>query len=80
MNFLDKSEDLSRTITDVEATVTIGVKFGVVTIDALTPRIFLSNFEFPFKNPGHAVYGRRVFSFKIASDPAVVGMFGAGYD
>lgn len=52
--------DDSREITCVEGGGTVTARNTDVEIPPGVPRIFTSNMEFPFKNPGEAVYGRRV--------------------
>lgn len=54
---------LSNTLTTVAQATCVRVLYGSVDIPARTPRMFLSNYEHPFKNPGASVYGRRVQSF-----------------
>lgn len=64
INMLNRSHDDSREITDVET----GGSISARNVDAQippVPRIFISNFEFPFKNPADSVYGRRVVTHAI---------------
>lgn len=65
ISFLNMDEALSREITDVETGTVVNVKHGHVIIPPGIARIFTSNFQFPFRNPGEAVYGRRVTSYEI---------------
>lgn len=76
-DFTDGFPDaFSRSITDVEATVDVRVLYGTVEIPKGTPRIFTSNDQFPFRNPGEAVYGRRVQSWYVGApgDPQPQGV------
>ena len=55
-----KDPEMSKEITDVEAGGSIDCRNSDVWIPPGLPRIFISNYEFPFLNPNGAVYGRRV--------------------
>lgn len=55
----------SKEITDVENGGTIQMRHKDVSIPPGVPRIFVSNFERPFRDPSQAVYGRRVVTLKI---------------
>lgn len=57
----------SKEITDVENGGTIKLRYKDVQIPPGVPRIFVSNFETPFRNPNEAVYGRRVVTHRILS-------------
>lgn len=61
---IEKEAALSREITDVENGGSISCRNFDGTIPSDIPRVFTSNYEFPFKNPREAVYGRRVISFE----------------
>lgn len=54
----------SREITDVENGGSVSARNSNVDIPPGVPRIFLSNYEFPFRNPADSVYGRRVVSVR----------------
>lgn len=65
VNMLARHPDDSREITDVEN----GGSISARNVDAQippVPRIFIANFENPFKNPNYSVYTRRVVSHHIA--------------
>lgn len=55
----------SREITDIEDGGEIICRHSNVTIPPGLPRIFIANFERPFRDPAGAVYGRRVVSLEI---------------
>ena len=55
----------SKEITDVENGGTIKMRNKDVVIPPGVPRIFLSNMEYPFRDPNKAVYDRRVFTHRI---------------
>ena len=55
----------SREITDVENGGSLKARYGNVEIPPGVPRVFVSNYEHPFKNPQEAVYGRRVVSHAV---------------
>lgn len=57
--------DMSREITDVENGGSVQCRNSNVDIPPGVPRIFLSNFAFPFRNPMDSVYGRRVVSVHV---------------
>jgi hypothetical protein len=61
----DDNATLSNTLTTVAQATCVRVLYGSVDIPARTPRMFLSNMEYPFKNPGSSVYGRRVQTFHV---------------
>lgn len=54
--------DNSREITDIENGGCVVVRNTNIDIPCGVPRIFLSNYAFPFKNPAESVYGRRLVS------------------
>lgn len=56
---------ISREITDVEAGGDIPCRNTNAFLPPGLPRIFVSNYEHPFKNPMESVYGRRVMSHNI---------------
>lgn len=66
INMLERSPDDSREITDVENPSSISARNKDADIPPV-PRIFIANFEHPFKNPYESVYGRRVVTHPIAS-------------
>jgi len=67
--FADRDPEDSKEITDVENGGNIEkCRYGALEIPPGVPRIFTSNYEFPFKNPKEAVYGRRVVSKYIGPD------------
>jgi len=66
---LEEDPNLSREITDVENGGTVGCRNSNYIIPPGVPRIFLSNCEHPFRNPGNAVYDRRVVSFAVNIPP-----------
>ena len=55
----------SREITDVECGGEVICRNSNVYIPPGLPRIFVSNIAFPFRNPGEAVYGRRLVSMEL---------------
>lgn len=59
---IEKEQELSREITDVEAGGSLHCRNSNCTIPPQIPRVFTSNYEHPFRNPQSAVYGRRVVS------------------
>lgn len=62
---IGKEPEMSKEITDVESGGSIDCRNSDTWIPPGLPRIFLSNYEFPFCNPKGAVYGRRVVSHYI---------------
>lgn len=62
---IDKDPFISREITDIENGGEIDCRNNDVSIPPGLPRIFLSNYEFPFRDPMQSVYGRRVQSLGI---------------
>lgn len=60
INMLDQDPEQSKEITDVENGGGIAARYNDIIIPPGVPRIFCSNFTYPFKNPNEAVYGRRV--------------------
>jgi len=56
---------VSREITDVEAGGEVMCRTSNFHIPPGLPRIFISNIEFPFRNPEFSVYGRRVVSWHV---------------
>jgi len=56
--------EVSREITDVENGGSVDCRNSNVDIPPGVPRLFLSNLEYPFRNPADSVYGRRVVSVK----------------
>ncbi len=69
INMLDVDPEQSKEITDVENGGTIKMRYGDVIIPPGVPRIFLSNFQRPFRDPNGAVYGRRVSTFEFPTPP-----------
>lgn len=61
----DKEPRDSREITDVENGGVVSARYNTIDIPPGTPRVFISNYEWPFKNPQEAVYDRRVKMYKI---------------
>ena len=59
---IDKEAEMSREITDVENGGSVACRNADVLIPPGVPRVFLSNYQYPFKNPREAVYGRRLMS------------------
>lgn len=64
----DIDPEQSKEITDVENGGTIKMRHTDIIIPPGIPRIFLHNLEYPFKNPCHAVYDRRVITQRVAHD------------
>lgn len=64
VNMINRDPDDSREITDVENGGSVSCRNVDANIPPV-PRIFTANFQYPFKNPGDAVYGRRVVSHEI---------------
>lgn len=62
---LPHDAEISREITDVENGGTIDCRNSNYEIPPGIARIFLSNYDHPFKNPKESVYGRRVVSHRI---------------
>ena len=58
----DIDANISKEITDVENGGEIKCRHSNVTIQPGIPRVFISNYEYPFRNPQEAVYGRRLVS------------------
>lgn len=61
----NKDPEMSKEITDVEGGGSIDCRNQDTWIPPGLPRIFLSNYQFPFCNPKGAVYGRRVQTYEI---------------
>lgn len=59
-----KEAEASREITDVENGGSVACRNTDAEIPPGVPRVFLSNYEHPFRNPKEAVYGRRVISLQ----------------
>lgn len=64
---IDRPQKCSRELTDVENGGCVECRNTPVHIPPMVPRIFLSNYEFPFRNPEESVYGRRVLTIFIPS-------------
>lgn len=64
---IDDDPQESREITDVENGGSLKARYGNVDIPPGIPRVFVSNYERPFKNPQDAVYGRRVVSHLVTA-------------
>jgi len=64
---IDDDPQESREITDVENGGSLKARYGNVDIPPGIPRVFVSNYERPFKNPQDAVYGRRVVSHSVTA-------------
>lgn len=62
---IDEDPFCSREVTDIENGGSVKCRNQNCDIPPGLPRIFCSNYEFPFRDPAESVYGRRVQTFEI---------------
>ena len=65
ISMLHDDPEQSKEITDVPNGGTIKARYSDIIIPPGIPRIFLSNYERPFRNPCESVYGHRVTTLHL---------------
>lgn len=65
IDFRNEPESVGRELTDVENGGTVPARYSDITIQPGVPRIFISNYEFPFNDYTQCIYGRRLVTLNL---------------